>query len=163
MKKLSKKKLKIVSIIPKKYKETWQKLTNEWDQFFNIEHVIDDFANFDNFLNMHIDFLFIEVNYFEKTLLSTIENFKSINKSFSIIIIKDAFSHRDAELLKNLADDVINLENGLRYLKWKTLSLLRRYWHTFSKPTTIFHKGLIIDLNNFYVSKNRKIVRLTHK
>ena len=46
---------------------------------------------------------------------------------------------------------------------WQTISILRRYWSTYSKPTTIIYKGIIADFIEKKVFLDGKNINLTNK
>lgn len=157
-------KLKILSLINPEIINKWKAISASWDRYFLIEHLYDKPTNLDQYLNKKLDFLFLFQDEKDCFKQSVYNQFKLKNSQFHFVIIKPFFDlESDIRYFKALADDIIHLDQDPRWLKWKTISILRRYWDTHSKPTTIIYKNLIADFIDNLILREGQTINLTPK
>ncbi len=154
--------LEVVTVLKKDRVETWNKISAEWDKYFEIDHVMITPSEFKNYLDKRIDILFIDDRSYNLFKLAYYKVFRDKEPSFKLVVIKEKSNEDDKRFLKLLADDMIFLDNT-SLAKWKAIANLRRYWSTYSKPTTIIHKGIIADFIDNVVTLDGKELNLTVK
>lgn len=156
------KKLTIVSLVNRKDSEKWEKLQKYWEKYFVLEHIVDSPDNIKKYVNKKIDVLFMQqIQKFENRYYQT---FKNSNQHFSLVLVKDSPKSKDADLFKKkLVDRMVYTKISFDYTKWSTIASLRRYWESYSKPTTIIHKDIIADFVDNKITKNGKKISLTNK
>lgn len=154
--------LKVVSLLPKKNQKLWEDFSLTWSKYFNVEHIIDVPENQDKYIGKGMHLLFLHHSKLLDMEYSSYKENQIKNRKFKYILIKDKREESDFNLFKALVDDIVYLDIE-KLAKWKSLALLRRYWNTFSRPTTIIHGNIIADFLDNVVIVNNKEVRLTMK
>ncbi len=156
--------LKIVSLINMAKIDNWNAITTAWERYFLVNHIIDKPQNIKQYLNQKIDFLFLDFESLQFFKQNFYEIFKQQNANFHYIVIKNNFDvEQEVKIFKSLADDIIHLDKDIRWLKWKTVALLRRHWDTHSKSTTIIYKNIIADFIDGFISIEGQTINLTPK
>lgn len=157
-------KLQIVSLISNDKINDWKTISAWWERYFIVNHQIDKPSNLEKYLKQNLDFLFLEADSLQFFKQNYYELFHNNNSGFQYIVIKKNFeSHEEIKIFKSLADDIIHLDKDLKWLKWKTVALLRRHWQTHSKATVIIYKNIIADFIDGFVSIDGQAIVLTPK
>ena len=157
------KKLRVVSLVKKDKHKLLNELSPFWEKYFNINHEIFSPSKLPSLLDEKIDILFLEAESVSKFKYNYYGQLQNNNDTFKFVLLKEKYEPKvEAELYKNLVDDIVHYDD-FRLAKWNSIAVLRRYWNTFSKPTTKIYKTIIADFieNNFSV--NGKEIRLTSK
>lgn len=154
-------KLIVLSLVKKSEFEKWRRLEEAWEKYFDIEHIIDTPENIKNYLDHQVDLLFLQdESEFE---LSFYDEMRHGNSQFAYVYVTKLPSDNDIKIYKHLADGIVYTGISPEYTIWSTISRLRRYWHAYSKPTTIIYKNIIADFVDGVVNVNKKRVSLTSK
>ena len=146
-------------------KKTLLKTEPIWkDRFFqNVQHIIKPPEEIDKILNLPIDILFIEEDNINTFQFNYYHIFKKQNQNFKYIVLKKERSDDDIDVYKKLADDIVYFDMGEKHLSWKLISLLRRYWNSNAKSTTIIYKDLIVDFVKNVIINNDLKFEITKK
>lgn len=153
--------LRIVSLVKASEHSSWKELEKEWRRYFDLEHFIDTPENISKYLKKRVDILFLDdISKFD---LSYYRTFKDHSQTFAYIAVKNLPNEADADAFKLLVDRIVYTGISPRYLKWTTISSLRRYWDVYSKPSTIIFKDLIADFNENKFTVNGNEIKLTAK
>lgn len=144
-------------------KKTWAMATQNWGDFFKIE--VDSVGSIENstIQNKKYDIVFID-----HSLLSTLDSkiytkLSKLNSKFKLIVLKKSFEDGDHRILKQMVDDIIYFNLGEKFVKWKTIAELRRFWSTHSKGDLIIYGNLIMDFVKAKVWVNGEEMKLTQK
>ena len=160
---MQKENLKVVVLLPKtKRYEILDKIKVEVRKYFNVELIVEDPKKIKNHINSDVDVLVMHAADIGKFQNDYYRQFKDSNKHFKFVVIKMEEESTDFDLYKKLVDDIIYINNQKNAI-WKTIAVLRRYWSTYSKPTTIIYKNIIADFIDQNVFVNNKEVALTTK
>ena len=162
------KSLKIIVFISKKdlsAKEKFLWLEKIWSSKFKLDLQIKDPKEISDVVNSQkkLDIVFFTKNELELFTHETYDHFHSKNQLFILSVFKDKMQKEDANIYKELVDNIIYLDNDEELLKWHTIAILRRYWDYYSKSTTIIYKGIIIDFIKKNLTLNSKVIKLTSK
>lgn len=155
-------KLKILILAPEDKKKTFEPLIIEWEKYFDIKVTIDKPSKIDKYKNTSVDLLFLYDNEGKTFELEFYDNFQSANTHFKYVLMKDKYEDTDYLFYKFLADAIVYIESE-KDAKWHTVAILRRYWRTYSKPTTVIYKSIIADFIDSKVSVNGENIDLTKK
>ncbi|MCP4336751.1 MAG: response regulator transcription factor [Mycoplasma sp.] len=143
-----------------------EKIIEIWKEIFNISVNYIKKEELPKLKNKKSDLLFI----FEKSATRKDVNWEFINDIrkknpyFKLIWIMEKFNSLiTPPFLKAGADDMLYLDSGFEYIKWKTIALLRRRWDLFANDNIIFHRGLIIDKLKGECMLNENIIDLSRK
>lgn len=161
MKKLEKK-INILTLVPKSKFSKARELQGEWEKYFNINHIIDVPETLKNYIHNGPDVLFLWSKQQDEFRLEYYKELKDVKKHFRYAIVKVSRDSSDFEIYKKLADDIVYTDDW-KVAKWKTIAILRRYWNTFSKPTTIIYKNIIADFIDNKITVNNIGIDLTRK
>lgn len=154
-------KLIVLSLVKKTEYEKWKKLEASWAKYFDIEHIIDEPANIRKYLDHQVDILFLQD---EKAFeLSFYDDMRKGNNQFAYVYVTSKPSEKDIKIYKHLADGIVYTGISEDYTIWSTISRLRRYWDTYSKPTTIIYRDIIADFIDGVVKVDKKKINLTQK
>ena len=160
--KTSNKKINIVSLVPKMHFEKVKLMAKDWEKYFEINIILDTPKNLSKYVNSAIDILFLwseDLNFFKLSYYSILQK---TNPHFKYVAIKKEVEKTDFEIYKLLVDDIVYTDIW-KVAKWKSISILRRYWNTFSKPSTIIYKDIIADFVDNNISVNGQQIELTKK
>lgn len=157
------KKMKIYSMLTNHDKKSAKKVQIEWEKYFNIDHQIIPSNDANTLKNKRVDIIFVSDKYFKNFSNELIKNLKDKNKQFNFVVITNNNKNDILHFLKNYADHVINRDFDKEIAKWQSIAILRRYWNTYSKPTTLLYKNIIADFVENKVSVDGKGVELTTK
>ncbi|NQZ66112.1 MAG: winged helix-turn-helix domain-containing protein [Mycoplasmatales bacterium] len=160
--KIDKKNFNIVVLVPEDFINSWKNATALWDKYFEVNQVIDLPNNISNYLDKSIDLLFLHVDNIDEFKVGYYKFFQENNKHFKYVVISNKYSDDDYNIYRQLADDIVYVDVE-KVAKWKTLAILRRYWNTYSKPSTIIYGDIIADFVDNKISVNTKMVDLTKK
>ena len=153
----NKKKIKILSLIPKNKIEIWKGVEKYWDKFLNCEQIISEPSNIKKFIKDSIDILYLwkdDQKTFEFNFYSL---FKKQSNTFKYVIISDKPNILDYKIYKNLADDIV-YTNDFKVLQWKTFAIARRYWNQYSNSSTIIYHDIIADfIENILIINDKKM------
>ncbi len=156
--------LQIYFITNKKRKE-YDELIAEWKRFFNLEVFYVADKNIKKLLKEKVDFIFVDKEIkTNKITWEFLYELRKKNTHAKHVRVKDSFDLKeDHALFKTGADDIIYLKDKKLYLKWKTISMLRRRWESSTNDNVVFHRGLIIDKVNGECILNDKTIELSKK
>ena len=154
--------IKIVSLFPVAKRKKWLNTHRIIEKYINFQEEIDTPMNMALYLTQPIDILFIDSGSFNAFKVKHYNLFKINKDNFKLIVVKDKPDMDDIQIFKGLADDILHISNP-KIAEWKKLAILRRYWNSSSKPTTIIYKDIIADFidNNIFI--NNVEVILTSK
>lgn len=154
-------KLIVLSLVKKTEFKKWKKLEESWQKYFDIEHIIDEPKNIKQYLEHQVDLLFLQDDKaFE---LSYYDEMRKGNSQFAYVYVTGEPSEKDIRVYKHLADGIVYTKISPEYTIWSTISRLRRYWDTYSKPTTIIYKDIIADFIDNTVTVEKRNVKFTQK
>lgn len=157
------KKINILILAPKRYHNRVEVVEGLWNKYFDVNIILDEPENIKDYFKMPIDILFL---WYKKMHHFEFENygiFQANNERFKYIVLKKHVDvEEDIQIYKELADDIVYLDEKELYV-WKSLAILRRFWNTASKDTTIIYKGIIADFIDHKFNVERKDVELTNK
>lgn len=160
--KTNKHKINILSLLPNDKVEGFKKLIVDWDKYFEVNHIFDEPENLKKHLRSNINILFIWAENYKEFKMEYYKTFKDSVDAFKLVALKSRFEDNDFEIFKLLFDDIVYTEND-KVGKWKLIAILRRYWSTFSKPTTMIHGDIIADFVDNRVTVDGNEVELTNK
>ena len=162
---MSIKKMKIYSMLLNDDKMVAKNVELEWAKYFNFNHKIISPKEIDNIKNKKVDILFVSDRYFDKLSNALIKNLIDKNNQFNFVVISDKDNNKDniVHFLKNYVDHIIYRDFDAEVVKWKSIAILRRYWNTYAKPTTLMYKNIIADFVENKVSVNGLDIDLTTK
>ena len=160
---MSIKKMKIYSILSTEDKKAVQKVQMVWEKYFNIEHKIISPQEAFSLKNKRVDVLFVSDKYFDRLSNELIKNLIDKNNQFNFVIISNNNKDDIVYFLKNHVDYVIDRAFDKEISKWQSIAILRRYWNTYSKPTTIMYKNIIADFVENKIFIDGKDIELTSK
>jgi hypothetical protein len=156
----NKRKLKIISLIPKNKRKIWKNVEKYWKRFLNYEHIIKEPLNIKIFTKEAVDILYLWKDSQENFDFHFYSLFKKQSKTFKYVIISDKPHSDDYKIFKKLVDDVVYL-NDFKLLQWKTFAIARRHWKQHSNLTTIIYHDIIADFLENVVIINNKRIELT--
>lgn len=151
--------LSILSLVSEDNKAKFENLENEWKKYFNVNHIVDKPENILNYLDQHVDILFLDDTTFFK--LEYYEKFRRENPLFSYVTIAKTPSENDVFNFKLLVDMIVYSDISHSYLKWSSIAALRRYWHNYSNQATIIYRNIIADFAENCFSINKSEIPLT--
>ena len=158
-----KKRILVLLLTDLKNRQLWEKYEKDFKKYFKLEIIKDDPSNISKYLDKPIDILFLDNPH--KFKLQFYRVFKKNEQSFSYIALYDEMDpSRDSETYQiEIVDRIIysNIDENL--YKWSIISTLRRFWDSYSKPSTIIYKHIVADFieRRFWINKKR--VELTPK
>lgn len=155
-------KLKILIITPEDKKVIFDPLVAEWEKYFNIKVTFDKPTKIGKYTNTSVDLLFLYDDKGKTFELEFYDSFQKANTHFKYVLMKDHYEDTDYMFFKFLADAIVYTEIE-KDAKWHTVAILRRYWRTYSKPTTIIYKSIIADFVDNKVTVNGEYIDLTKK
>lgn len=153
-------KLTILTLLDGEDKKKFQGLEEEWGKYFDFEQIFDKPENAKKYFDKKIDVLFMNAEKFQGHFY---EEFHKNNNMFLYNAVKDSLSKKDVAIFQALADRVVYTEISDEYLIWTTIASLRRYWETYSKPSTIIYKDIIADFVENKFSLSGQKIELTTK
>ena len=157
-------KLFVLSLLRDEYKEKFKKLESEWERFFMIDHKFDEPKNIAKYLDNQVGILFLDAEHYKLFNLEYYSIWQKKFPSFLYVVVSDKRKDSDIEIYRALTDQIIYVEDFSELLlTWNSIAIMRRYWNTFSKQTTIIYKEIIADFNLHDVYLNQVKVELTKK
>ena len=135
---------------------------DKWKKYFNVEVRIHDPSEITDILKTKIDILLLDASVEKTFKLEYYKKFQNKNYRFKYIILKNKRAASDVDMYKRLCDRVVYTDEK-KLASWEIISLLRRYWNTNSKSTTIIFRSLIADFVDNTISVEGKNVSLTLK
>ena len=135
---------------------------NKWEKYFNVEVRIHDPSEISEILKTKIDILLLDASVEKTFKLEYYKKFQNKNYRFKYIILKNKRSATDVDMYKRLCDRIVYTDDK-KLASWEMISLLRRYWNTNSKSTTIIFRSIIADFIDNTISVEGKNVNLTLK
>ena len=135
---------------------------DKWKKYFNVEVRIHDPSEITDILKTKIDILLLDASVEKSFKLEYYKKFQNKNYRFKYIILKNKRTASDVDMYKRLCDRVVYTDEK-KLASWEIISLLRRYWNTNSKSTTIIFRSLIADFVDNTISVEGKNVNLTMK
>jgi len=156
-----------IYIINSNYKKEFEDLRKDWSMYFNIKVTYCSLKELEELSNKKkVDILIRAIeNEDEKINTRLYKSIRDVNNSSRIIyfVTNKISSEYLVKLYKNHVDEIISFDNSYGVKKWRTISILRRKWDTYSKNNVLFHESLIMDLENLKFSKNGEQINLSIK
>lgn len=159
---MRKTKINVLTLLPKEQEENFKKFTTDWDKYFEINKFFDEPKNLSKYLDKNINILFIWTKETHEFKLEYYKNFQEKISQFIYVGIQDKPNEKDFIKFKMLMDDMVYL-NREKTTSWKLLAILRRYWNSFSKSSTIIHRDIIADFVDGNITVEGVKVDLTKK
>lgn len=157
------KQISILVLAPAHQHEQMKKLQEIWNKYFSVNVIIDVPNNITEYFKTPIDILFLWYKQEDAFQLEYYQIFQNNNEMFKYIVMKENLEpETDVQIYKRLVDDIVYLKDE-RLFEWKTVAILRRFWNTASKDTTIIYKGIIADFIDHKFIVDRIEVSLTQK
>ena len=141
----------------------WRKYESSFKKYFELKVTKDKPYNIKKYLETPIDILFLDdLDQFE---LQYYKQFKTNEHSFSYVALYGKMiPHRDIETYQTeIVDRIIYTKIDEQFYKWSIISVLRRFWSSYSKPSTIIYKNIIADFIEQKFWTNKKQIELTPK
>ncbi|MCK5806840.1 MAG: winged helix-turn-helix domain-containing protein [Mycoplasmataceae bacterium] len=154
--------IKIVSLFPVAKRKEWKNTHRLVDRYIDFDEIIDTPRNMTMYLTQPIDILFIDSDSFDAFNVKYYKLLKNNKANFKLIVVKEKHNSDDIRFFKGLADDILHTSNK-KLAEWKKLAILRRFWKTSAKSTTVIYKDVIADFIENNISVNNVDVSLTSK
>lgn len=155
-------KVKVLALLPTKKHEILDAVDQEIKKYFIVDIKVDTPKNITKHFKEGIDILVLHADYIHMFENDFYRIFRESNKTFKFVLVKREEESTDFDLYKKLTDDIVYYSYPKNAV-WKSIALLRRYWSTSSKPTTLIYKNIIADFVEQSIFVNNKIVSLTTK
>lgn len=155
--------LVILSLLDEKHVDFFKELQIYWEKYFKIEDIFDKPENISNYTNKKIGILFLDAAHYEKFNLDYYRIWKEKFPQFLYVVVADKPTKNDINIYKALADQILYLSNPKEQITWNSVAIIRRFWDTYSRPSTIIYKELIADFVLREISLNQKLLDLSLK
>lgn len=155
--------LVILALLEKEHEKLFKELKTYWDKYFKIELIFDSPENISKYTNKKIGILFLDSSQYGKFNLDYYRVWKEKFNQFLYVVVADQPKHSDVDIYKALADQILYLSNPADQVSWNSVAIIRRFWDTYSKPSTIIYKEIIADFTLREVLLNQKHVDLSIK
>ena len=156
------KKISLVALTNKRNGSFIQKETKKWEKYFTIDVKTYEPKLLETLLRNKIDLLILDESAEQFFKLEYYKKFQNNNNRFKYIILKKSREASDIQLYKRLCDNII-YTNEKKLASWEMMSLLRRFWNTNSKPTTIIFRSIVADFIENTILVEGKEINMTVK
>ncbi len=156
------KKIIVASLMRKTKSDFINKEIETWKKYFDVDVTTLEPKKIETLIKKKIDVLLLDSKDENLFKLEYYRSFKSNNYRFKYIIIKDEPMSSDSKYYKKLADRIVYIVHP-KLASWELISVLRRFWGTNSKPTTIIFRSIIADFVENTISIEGVVKDLTVK
>lgn len=153
----------VLTLVSEKHRELFLSLEKEWSRYFKVNQIFDEPENLANYLDKPVGILFLDATNFEDFHYDYYYRLQQNVPQFLYVSVVNTYNEIDIKLYKSLADHIFCLEAAPEIRKWETIAYLRRYWNTYSKPTTVIYRDIIIDFVKRILIKDNKSITMTNK